>query len=234
MALKLISKKPKRKAGTRAGLTKTLIAAEAAKLIELGLENFSFRNLAAALDVVPTSIHAHFNGGVRELLDEVVRTALGHIARPFKPKEEAADYLRDLFLAILQSLHGKPLVGMLAVERIKPNPALLPLLAERLLASFSALGPSEEAMPKLFARALGLIYEMIVTESARSNGSEQKASAKRVAGTIAALSPSEFPCLVAFSEALVAEVALGGTASPTPEVALYYANHLIAMVDAKC
>jgi AcrR family transcriptional regulator len=136
VVVKIIIKKPKpkRKAGTRAGLTKTLIATEAAKLIESGIQNFSLRKLATILGVVPTSIRAHFNGDVLgELLDEVVRTALGHVARPFKPKEEAADYLRDLFLAILQSLHGKPHVSTLAAGRIMANPDLLPLLAERLL-----------------------------------------------------------------------------------------------------
>lgn len=236
MVLKIIIKKPMppRKAGTRAGLTKTLIATRAAKLIESGAQNFSLRKLAVILGVVPTSIRAHFIGDVlEELLDEVVRTALGHVARPFKPKEEAADYLRDLFLAILQSLHGKPHVSTLAAGRIMANPDLLPLLAERLLASLSALEAPGEAAPELFARALGLICEMIMTESARSNGSEQKASAKRLAKTIAALSPSEFPHLTASREALVAEVASGGTLPPTPEVALYYANRLIAMVDAK-
>jgi Bacterial regulatory proteins, tetR family len=52
--------KEKRKAGTRAGLTKAAIVAAAAKLIEsVGANGFSLRRLAKALGVGPTTIHFH-------------------------------------------------------------------------------------------------------------------------------------------------------------------------------
>ena len=55
--------KEKRKAGTRAGLTKAAIVAAAAKLIEsVGANGFSLRKLAKALGVGPTTIHFHFEG----------------------------------------------------------------------------------------------------------------------------------------------------------------------------
>ena len=57
--------KEKRKAGTRAGLTKAAIVAAAAKLIEgVGANGFSLRRLAKALGVGPTTIYFHFEGGV--------------------------------------------------------------------------------------------------------------------------------------------------------------------------
>ena len=52
--------KEKRKAGTRAGLTKAAIVAAAAKLIEsVGANGFSLRRLAKELGVGPTTIHFH-------------------------------------------------------------------------------------------------------------------------------------------------------------------------------
>jgi AcrR family transcriptional regulator len=83
--------KPKRKPGTRAGLTKAGIAAAAAKLIEtVGPGEFSVRKLASAMGVGPTSIHAHFKGGTEAVLEAVAAQALAGTTRPFKPKEDPA------------------------------------------------------------------------------------------------------------------------------------------------
>ena len=67
--------KEKRKAGTRAGLTKAaIVAAAAAKLIEsVGANGFSLRKLAKALGVGPTTIHFHFEGGVGAVSSAVAR-----------------------------------------------------------------------------------------------------------------------------------------------------------------
>ena len=87
--------KPKRKPGTRAGLTKSAIAADATKLIEtVGPGEFSVRKLASAMGVGPTSIHAHFKGGTEAVLDAVAAKAPAGTTRPFKPMEEPAEYLR--------------------------------------------------------------------------------------------------------------------------------------------
>jgi AcrR family transcriptional regulator len=231
MALKLkLPPKPKRKAGMRAGLTRAIIAAGAAKQFEAGVDRFSLRSLAKSLGVVPTSIMAHFQLGVPEILDEIVKAALDGVARPYKPNEQPADYLRDLFLAILSSLHGKSAVSQLVVLHLTANPTLVPVLAERLLASISALGAPKGSVPKLLAPALGLIFEMILTESARSRAPDQQASSKRVRATIDALSLTEFSHLAEFKDALVAEVALGATAAPTSELAQAYSSRLIALV----
>ena len=78
--------KPKRKPGTRAGLTKSSIAAAAVTLIDsAGMGQFSIRKLASAMGVGPTSIHAHFKGGTEAILDAVAARALaerpGHSSR---------------------------------------------------------------------------------------------------------------------------------------------------------
>jgi Bacterial regulatory proteins, tetR family len=79
--------KEKRKAGTRAGLTRPAIAA-AAKLIEsAGVNEFSLRRLAKDLGVGPTTIHFHFKGAGGGIYAAIVVRALARVTRPFKPKE---------------------------------------------------------------------------------------------------------------------------------------------------
>ena len=167
--------KPKRKPGTRAGLTKSAIAAAAVRLIDnLGVDAFSVRKLAEAMGVGPTSIHAHFKGGTEAVLEAVAAQALSGMTRPFKPKEEPAEYLRELFLKILQSLHARHEIARLVVLRLSSNPILDPLLAERLLLTLVALGMPKDALPKTFQRAIGAILEMILMVSARSKPADQK------------------------------------------------------------
>jgi hypothetical protein len=55
-----------------------------------------------------TSIHAHFKGGIRAISSAAAAQALAGTTRPFKPMEQPAEYLRELLLKILQSLHGRP------------------------------------------------------------------------------------------------------------------------------
>jgi AcrR family transcriptional regulator len=221
--------KPKRKPGTRAGLTKSGIAVCAAKLFETGGPGeFSVRRLASALGVGPTSIHAHFKGGTEAVLEAVAAQALSGTTRPFKPKEEPAEYLRELLQNILQSLHARPEIAKLVVLHLSSNPILDPLLAERLLLTLAALGVPKDALPNTFHRVMGVILEMILTVSARSKPAEQKWLSAQMNKSIAALPSTEFPSLTELREALVAETVDAGASKPTPEVAALYADRLLA------
>jgi AcrR family transcriptional regulator len=221
--------KPKRKPGTRAGLTKAGIAADAAKQIEsVGPGGFSVRKLAKGMGVGPTSIHAHFKGGTEAVLAAVARQALTGTTRPFKPNEEPAAYLRELFLKILQALDARPEIAKLVVLELSSNPLLDPLLAERLLLILAALDVPKDALPKTLRRAMGAILEMLLMVSARSNPAEQKTLSARMDKAIAALPSTEFPNLMDLREALAAETPQAGALKPTPEVAALYADRLIA------
>jgi TetR/AcrR family transcriptional regulator, tetracycline repressor protein len=223
--------KPKRKPGTRAGLTKSLIAAAAVKLIDSdGMDQFSVRKLASAMGVGPTSIHAHFKGGTQAISRAVAAQALAGTTRPFKPMEEPAEYLRELLLKMLEALHARPVVADLVVLRLSSDPILDPLLAERLLLTLAALGVPAEALPKMFQRAMGVIFEMILTVSARSKAADQKRLSTQMNKAIAALPPTEFPNLTQLREALVAETFEAGASKPNSEVAAFYADRLIAML----
>jgi TetR/AcrR family transcriptional regulator, tetracycline repressor protein len=221
--------KPKRKPGTRAGLTKAGIAAAAVKLIDsAGMDEFSVRKLARAMGVGPTSIHAHFKGGTGAISRAVAAQALAGTTRPFKPMEEPAEYLRDLLLKMLEALHARPVVADLVVLSLSSDPILDPLLAERLLLTLTALDVPAEALPKMFRRAMGVVFEMILTVSARSKAAEQKKLSVQMNKAIAALPPAEFPNLTELREALVVETVQAGASKPTPEVAALYADRLIS------
>ena len=77
MALKVVKKAPKRKAGQRAGVTRAKIVDAAVKLWEAaGPEGFTIRKLAVQLKVVPTTIHAHVKGGIGDLMKAISRRVL--------------------------------------------------------------------------------------------------------------------------------------------------------------
>jgi len=229
---KTSSPKPKRKPGTRAGLTKSRIAAAAVNLIDsVGMDEFSLRKLAKAMEVGATSIHAHFKGGTGAISSAIAVQMLAGTTRPFKPKEEPAEYLRELLLKVLLSLHARPEIARLVVLQLSSNPILDPLLAERLLLTLAALGVPKDALPKTFRRAMGVILEMILTGSARSNSVEQKGLSAQVHKTIAALPAAEFPNLTELREALVAETVKAGDSKPSLEVAALYADRLIAALS---
>jgi AcrR family transcriptional regulator len=183
------------------------------------------------MGVGPTTIHAHFKGGAEAVLRAVAAQALAGTTRPFKPKEDPAEYLRELLLRMLQALHARPTIARLVVSHLSSDPIPDPLLAERLLLTLTALGVPAEALPKMLQGAMGVILGMILTVSARSGAAKQKALSGQVHKAIAALSSTEFPNLTELREALVAETVEAGASEPSQEVAALYAGRLIATLS---
>jgi hypothetical protein len=81
-----------------------------------------------------------------------------------------------MLLKMLEALHARTVVAYLVVFSLSLDPILDPLLAERLLLTLAAFGVPEEALPKMFKRAMGVIFEMILMASARSKAADQKKS----------------------------------------------------------
>ena len=183
------------------------------------------------MGVGPTSIDAHFKGGTGAVLEAVAAQALAGTTRPFKPMEEPAEYLHELLLKMLQALHARPVIARLIGLQLSSNPILDPLLAERLLLTLTALGVPAEALPKMFQGAMGVIFEMILTVSARSGAAEQKGLSAQVHKAIAPLSSTEFPNLTELREALVTETVEAGASKPSQEVAALYAGRVIATLS---
>ena len=188
---------------------------------------------AVELGVGPATIYFHFEGGIRAVSSAVAQQALAGVTRPYKPKEEPASYLGELLLKVLEALHARPVVATLVVLQLSSNPVLDFLLAERVLLALAALGVPTEARPRMFRRAMGVIFEMILAECGRPSAADQKEASVQMHKTIAALSSTEFPNLTEFRDVIVAETVQAGAAKPSPEVAAEYADRLIATLSVK-
>ena len=101
--------------------------------------------------------------------------------------------MAELLLKILEALHcARPVVATLVVLQLSSDPVLDTLLAERVLLALAALGVPTETRPKMFQRAMGVIFEMILAECGRSSAEDQKEASAQMHNTIASLSPTEF------------------------------------------
>ena len=110
-----IKQRIKRTAGQRAGMNRAKIAAAATKLwLTTGPEKFTIRELATQLKVGPTTIHAHFKGGIRDLRREIARRALKDLTPPYQPNQTPKDYLRAFMRSALSSFRQQPTLGRLA------------------------------------------------------------------------------------------------------------------------
>ena len=111
--------KEKRKAGTRAGLTKREVKGPPRSIsISKAALGPSFARSPAGAGRRHPAVQGE--GGARRLLGE-------------------------LLLRILEALHARPAVAKLVVLQLSSNPVLSPLLAERLLLALAALGVPTEA-----------------------------------------------------------------------------------------
>src|SRR5690349_8735622 len=88
---------PKRKAGQRAGMSRSVITQSALVLIrQSGTQGFKVRKLAAQLKVSPTTVHSHFKMGESEIFTAVARSAFETLAPPYLPSQTPQSYLEGV------------------------------------------------------------------------------------------------------------------------------------------
>ena len=229
VAMPIIFKKKKRKAGTRAGMIRAKIADAATKLWQSGeADNFSFREVAKALNVVPATIRAHFKGGMGDLQDEVARSALAELTPPYKPQQDPKDYLRDFFRAMLATFRQKPPIGRLVVRRLSNAPLLSPVFAERMCATLAAIAKEQDvagALQLFLNRLAGLI--IMEAASGLTIGEPEAIKAKILKQT-SALPSAEFPTLKLAGEKFAANLAKRGAPDYLEKAADAAAAALIA------
>ena len=169
----------KRKPGQRAGMSQSKIATAASQLwAEVGPDNFTIRKVARKLKVGPTTIHAHFEGGLGQLRREVARRALANLTPPYEPKQDPKDYLRAFLRSSLSSFRKQAHIGRLVVMELTNDPFLNPVFAERMGATIRALNEGSDlitALELFIARWAGLVLVEIGAwarqdpDTARSN-----------------------------------------------------------------
>jgi AcrR family transcriptional regulator len=200
-------RKPKKRGpGERAGLTRDIILTKAVRLLKAaGGGRISLRALANALGVESRTIHSHFKGGVDEFGTALVQKMLSDVARPFKPKESAVAYLRDLFGAFLEVVHGNPGLAKVVGLELSDNYFLNPLVPERILVALAEIGVADEELAPSLNLVMGALIGLLMTEAGKSRPGQKMA---REAGKIiATLPPREHPMLKAHAKALVAHMA---------------------------
>ena len=215
-------KRKKRKPGDRAGMTKTKIALAAATLIEKeGGGAFSLRQLARTLGVAPATITAHFKGGQPDIEDEVVRLVFANVAPPFRPRQQPAEYVEEMFSSVMRALQGRPMISMLTILRLTRNPLTVPNLAERSLASLSALGVAPTKMAEAYRATLQTLFALILNGPGRAYLVPEAKSLASLESFVAPLSLSagEYPHIFEFGEAILASLAEARSWTPDFEAA---------------
>ena len=176
-------------------MNRAKIAAEATKLWQtLGPDEFTIRQLARKLKVGPTTIHAHFKGGIRDLRKEIARRALADLTPPYQPNQNAKDYLRAFLQSAVSSFRQQPSLGRLVAFELTDDPLLSLVFAERMGATIVGLVGGVDiirALDLLVGRLVGLV---MVETGALARGDPNSAGTVLQARLIG-VSGTEFPTL---------------------------------------
>jgi AcrR family transcriptional regulator len=230
VSARLIPKR--RRAGTRAGLTKRAIILRASAMLEAE-GAFPILRLAKKLGVVPATILFHFKGGHTQIITEIARQSVAGAARPFRPSEDPEDYLHELFWRVGGRLSRQPAVAQLVAVELSLNPVLEPALAERLLAVIVGLGAAPSDLPRYLARVTGRLVDMILAECARTDESKRLAIADQIFSTLETLDPDEHELLTQFAGLLVRHARAYPRSHLTRKVSDQYAGETVEMLRSQ-
>ena len=208
MPIRILKKKPspKRNPGTRAGMTRAkIINAATALWLSSNPDDFSVRALAKVLKVGPTTIHAHFKGGVNELRLEMARAAVAALAPPHKPQQDAKTYLREFFRSTLTKFRQKPELGRLVVGELANDPLLSPIFADRVLTALELLTRKTHLIwgPQLF---LSRFAGLVMIETGGMATGKRDAVKNSILSRVSDLPAVEYPMLKQAAEPLAADI----------------------------
>jgi AcrR family transcriptional regulator len=141
-------------------MTRAKITAAAAKLWQqVGPDKFTVRALARKLNIVPTTVYAHFHGREPELRKEIARATLEALTPHYQPKQHPKDYLRAFLLRLLESFRQSPDLGRLVIVQLTDDLMLSLGFVERMSMTIRALGGGQDLIRRggaLGKSALGL------------------------------------------------------------------------------
>ena len=192
-----------------------------------GPDNFSFRAVAKALNVGPTTIRAHFKGGVGDLLNEIAGSALAGLAPPYKPQQAPEDFLRNLFRAALSTFRQATQLGRLLVLHLSNDPLLNPIFAEQVCATLESIAKNGDAA-RGFNHFLEHFVGLIIVETSNLAVGEPEAAKAKILEQVGSLSGLEFPTLKVVGEKLAADYLKRGAAEYIEKTACAKTDSLLA------
>jgi AcrR family transcriptional regulator len=186
----------------RAKLTRAQVVAVAWQLLDAdGLESFTIRRLAAALDVAPMTVYGYFSNK-DSLLDAVLEAGSGELRLPSGSGPWRAQ-LRALFIELHRVLAAHPFVVQLRERRSIMGPGVLRFTEAGLQLLHQAGFPLEEA-----ARAFRSLFIYTFGYASFSPGAEDlEASRRRGLAVIADLPAEEYPAITEAALPLAATLA---------------------------
>ena len=145
-----ITKAKKRTPGQRAGMNPHKIALAARELwADLGPDKFTIRKLAKKLKIGPTTVHAHFKGGLRELRRAIAKVSLDELTPAYKPKQGPKDYLQNFFRSSLAAFRKSPHLGRLVVLELATAPTMSLTFVERIAATVQSINKHADLVRSL-------------------------------------------------------------------------------------
>jgi TetR/AcrR family transcriptional regulator, tetracycline repressor protein len=196
MGSKSIKKRPTRdvRADGNPVLKAEAIVARALELIDKdGLETFSVRNLAASLNVFPTTIYWHMDHK-NEVLAQVVVLVLRDVLPKVK-RRDWQQFLRDVFANFRRAIRNHPNVAPLIAAQIVPNTALSLEFIERVLANLERAGLSGQALVSGYNSVIAALVGFAAQEFAPVPADEREAWQAHVATRVAGISADAYPVL---------------------------------------
>lgn len=189
-------KRPARGRGERANLTpKQVVEAAMATLEEAGLEKFSGRDVAKKLRVSNAAIYAHIEGGLGGLKKRIVDGVLSGVARPYRPKENPASYLRDVVHRLLAAIRGRQALAHLIGLELATDYLVSPQFAERLL-SLVEEEKRQRSTADRFDLAIAMLIGMIMVEATTPRDQDANRQMPTLMRRLKALPPDEVTALL--------------------------------------
>ena len=221
--------------GAENRLNRALIVETALALIDRdGLETFSVRKLAKALDVFPTAVYWHI-GDRNTLLSDVVTLVLGELA-PKRAPGRWQDWIRQLLVRYRAIIRQHPNVAPLIGVQLVSNGSLDFHLVESILECLAGAGFKGQRLIDAYNVVMGGMVGFTTQEFASVPAEGTEGWKKTMRRAIAAVDREAYPRVAAHLGAMTNRAFLlrweNGVSAPLDAGFAMFADALIAGIAA--
>jgi AcrR family transcriptional regulator len=216
-------------------LNRELIVATALALIDRdGLESFSVRNVAKALDVFPTAVYWHI-GDRNTLLSDVVTLVLADLT-PKRAPPRWQDWIRQLLVRYRDIIRQHPNVAPLIGVQLVSNGSLDFRLVEGILDCLSQAGFKNQRLIEAYNVVMAGMVGFTTQEFASVPAEGTEGWKKTMRRSIAAVDKQAYPRVAAHLSAMTNKAFLlrweNGVSAPLDAGFNMFADALVAGIEA--